>query len=143
MSDNSASLITLRQRLLQHVLTPLFVMWCLGTATTVSLAYYFTLNAFDRALLDDAFALTAHVRMQSGEPTLDLSPRELASLLFDQSEKIFFAVQRGDGSLVAGHHGLTAAVVTDGAVAGASLRTDARFAFSDSVHSVAAGRDRA
>ncbi len=57
MSDRSASLVTLRQRLLLHVLTPLFVMWCLGTATTVSLAYYFTLKAFDRALLDDAFAL--------------------------------------------------------------------------------------
>ncbi len=72
--------------------------------------------------------------MHCGEPTLDLSSRELASLLFDQSEKIFFAVQRGDGSLVAGHHGLTAALVTDGAVAGASPRTDARFTFSDSVH---------
>ena len=49
MSDSSAALVTLRQRLLQHVLTPLFVMWCLGTATTVGLAYFFTLKAFDRA----------------------------------------------------------------------------------------------
>ncbi len=134
MSDHSASLVTLRQRLLQHVLTPLFVMWCLGTATTVGLAYYFTLKAFDRALLDDAFALSAHVRLQSDEPTLDLSQRELASLLFDQSEKIFFAVQRRDGSLVAGHNGLIATIVTESAVVSDTPRTDARFAFADSVH---------
>ena len=134
MSDSSAALGTLRQRLLQHVLTPLFVMWCLGTATSVGLAYYFTLKAFDRALLDDAFALSAQVRLQSGEPTLDLSPRELASLLFDQSEKVFFAVQRRNGSLVAGHNGLTAAVVSENLTVGATPRTDTRFAFADSVH---------
>ena len=79
MSDSSAALRTLRQRLLQHVLTPLFVMWCLGTATTVGLAYYFTLKAFDRALLDDAFALAAQVRLQGSEPTLDLSARAESS----------------------------------------------------------------
>lgn len=134
MSDRSASLVTLRQRLLQHVLTPLFVMWCLGTATTVGLAYYFTQKAFDRALLDDAFALSAQVRLQSGEPTLDLSPRELASLLFDQAEKVFFAVQRRDGSLVAGHNGLTAAVVEKSVIASDTPRTDTPYAFADSVH---------
>lgn len=134
MSDGSASLVTLRQRLLQHVLTPLFVVWCLGTATTVGLAYYFTLKAFDRALLDDAFALSAQVRLQSGEPTLDLSPRELASLLFDQSEKVFFAVQRRDGSLVAGHTGLIAAIVGQKVVASDTPRTATPYAFADSVH---------
>ncbi len=134
MSDRSATLVTLRQRLLQHVLTPLFVMWCLGTATTVGLAYYFTLKAFDRALLDDAFALSAQVRLQSGEPTLDLSPRELASLLFDQSEKVFFAVQRRDGSLVAGHNGLVPAVVEKSVITSDTPRTDTPYAFADSVH---------
>ena len=134
MSDGSSALITLRQRLLQHVLTPLFVVWCLGTTTTVGLAYYFTLKAFDRALLDDAFALSAQVRMQGGEPTLDLSPRELASLLFDQSEKVFFAVQRRDGNLVAGHHGLIATVVTENVIASNTPRTDTPYAFADSVH---------
>ena len=134
MSDSSAALGTLRQRLLQHVLTPLFVVWCLGTATTVGLAYYFTLKAFDRALLDDAFALSAQVRLQSGEPTLDLSARELASLLFDQSEKVFFAVQRRDGSLVAGHNGLTATAIVKTIGATETPRTDSSFAFADSVH---------
>jgi two-component system, OmpR family, sensor histidine kinase TctE len=133
MTDRSASLVTLRQRLLQHVLTPLFVVWCLGTATTVGLAYYFTLKAFDRALLDDAFALSAQVHLQNGEPTLDLSARELASLLFDKSEKVFFAVQRRDGSLLAGDNGLTAAVVEQKAIVGDNPRTDTPYAFADGV----------
>lgn len=129
-------LSTLRQRLLQHVLTPLFFVWCLGTAITVSIAYYFTLQAFDRALLDDAYALSAHVRLQSGEPTLDLSSRELASLLFDQSERVYFAVQRADGSLLAGHNGLFDAAL-DGAErngSGKSGETIAPFFFSDRAH---------
>ncbi len=134
MSHHSASLITLRQRLLQHVLTPLFVVWCLGTATSVGLAYYFTLKAFDHALLDDAFALSAHVRSQGGGLTLDLSPRELSSLRFDQSEKIYFAVRRSDGSLVAGNDSLTAAVITQAMGIENASRTDRSFAFSDGVH---------
>jgi len=132
----NAGLKTLRQRLLQHVLTPLFLVWCLGTAITVSIAYYFTQQAFDRALLDDAYALSAHVRMQNGEPTLELSSRELASLLFDQSERVYFAIQRTDGTLLAGHTGLFDASL-DGASASNSGKANnpvASFALSDRAH---------
>ena len=127
---------TLRQRLLQHVLTPLFLVWCLGTAVTVSIAYHFTLQAFDRALLDDAYALSAHVRLQNGEPTLELSSRELASLLFDQSERVYFAVQRADGTLLAGHSGLFDSLL-DGAptaAAGKFKESGVPFTFSDRAH---------
>ena len=130
------SLSTLRQRLLQHVLSPLFLVWCLGTAITVSIAYYFTLQAFDRALLDDAYALSAHVRLQNGEPALELSSRELASLLFDQSERVYFAVQRTDGSLLAGHTGLFDASL-DGAAAGDANKVSepsAPFTLSNRAH---------
>lgn len=130
---------TLRQRLLQHVLTPLFLVWCLGTAITVSIAYYFTLQAFDRSLLDDAYALSAHVRLQNGEPALELSSRELASLLFDQSERLYFAVNRKDGSLVAGHTGLfdevlDGALRLDSSAAPEQVKSSAPFIFSDRAH---------
>ncbi len=134
MSERSASLVTLRQRLLQHVLTPLFIVWCLGTAITVGLAYYFTLKAFDRALLDDAFALSAQVRLQNGDPTLALSPPELASLLFDKSDQAFFAVQRRDGTLIAGHDGLIAAAIQQQELVGAPRTNDTPYAFADTVH---------
>ena len=137
-----AGLKTLRQRLLQHVLTPLFLVWCVGTAVTVSIAYNFTLQAFDRALLDDAYALSAHVRLQNGEPTLELSSRELASVLFDQSERVYFAVQRTDGTLLAGHAGLFDASrdSTAAAAVGKLNETAATFAFSDRAHQGSAVR---
>ena len=131
-----SGLKTLRQRLLQHVLTPLFLVWCIGTAVTVSIAYNFTLQAFDRALLDDAYALSAHVRLQNGEPTLELSSRELASVLFDQSERVYFAVQRTDGTLLAGHAGLFDAA-RDRTVADAAIKVNeaaATFTLSDRAH---------
>ncbi len=136
---NPQPLATLRQRLLQHVLTPLFLVWCLGTAITVSIAYYFTLQAFDRSLLDDAYALSAHVRLQNGEPTLELSSRELASLLFDQSERLYFAVNRKDGSLLAGHTGLfdnvlDAALKLDSSAASGEVKSSVPFVFSDRAH---------
>jgi len=121
---------TLRQRLLQHVLTPLFVVWCLGTGVTVSIAYYFTMQAFDRSLLDDALSLSTHVRMQSGEPALDLSSRELASLLFDQSERMYFAVLDVNGQLLAGHASLFDARL-DNSAPGRNARP---FDLSDRVH---------
>lgn len=132
-------LATLRQRLLQHVLTPLFLVWCLGTALTVSIAHYFTLQAFDRALLDDAYALSAHVRLQNGEPTLELSSRELASLLFDQSERVYFAVNRSDGSMLAGHNGLFDAVLdattsVDSSTLTEAFKASVPFVFSSRAH---------
>ena len=53
---------TLRQRLLSHVLLPVFVVWLTSTALIIEIAYLYTQRAFDRALIDDAYALSAHVR---------------------------------------------------------------------------------
>lgn len=98
----------LRARLVRHVLLALGVTWLLGTSLTVGMAYYFAQKAFDRALLDDAYAMAARVRLHEGELTLDLSTSEMSAVLFDQSESVFFAVLRPDGSVLAGHPGLHA-----------------------------------
>lgn len=92
---------TLRQRLLAHVLLPVFVVWLTSTAVIIQIAYVFTQRAFDRALSDDAYALSAHVRMETGRPLLDLSARELDSLLFDQSEQVYFTVMDTAGAIIA------------------------------------------
>lgn len=101
---------SLRNRLLRHVLLPVAVMWLLATGLVVSVAGYFTLQAFDRALLDDAYAVASQVRQTSisGDEGLELmlSSKEIGTVLFDQSESLFFAVMRPDGSLLAGHAGL-------------------------------------
>ena len=104
------SLPSLRYRLLRNVLMPVAVMWLLATGVVVSVAGYFTLQAFDRALLDDAYAVASHVRQTAvpGDEGLELtlSSKEMGTVLFDQSESLFFAVMRPDGSLLAGHPGL-------------------------------------
>jgi len=112
---------SLRSRVAQHVLIPLVVTWALGTTGVLAVANYFTGVAFDRSLLDDAYAVAANVRGGGPGLALDLSPGELGTLLFDQSEQIYFAVLLPDGQLLAGHPGLHAA----------ALIGDAPYAFSN------------
>ena len=97
---------SLRRRVIKHVVVPLVVLWALGTAVALGVASHFAGRAFDRSLLDDAYAVAANVRMASTGPVLNLSPIEMTALLFDQSESMFFAVLLPNGALVAGHPGL-------------------------------------
>jgi len=98
---------SLRSRLLRHVIAPLAVTWLLGTLLALGVARYFTQQAFDRALLDDAYAVASHVRTaDEGGLTLGLTAAEIGTLLFDQNESIYFAVYLQDGRLLAGHPGL-------------------------------------
>jgi two-component system sensor histidine kinase TctE len=101
---------SLRNRLFRHVLLPLAITWLLGSALVVAVAAYFTQQAYDRALLDDAYLVASHVRgnPDMGELELSLSTQEMRTVLFDQTEALFFAVLRPDGSLLAGHTGLHA-----------------------------------
>jgi two-component system, OmpR family, sensor histidine kinase TctE len=108
---------SLRRKILRHVLWPLTLTWALGAALALGLAHYFTTQAYDRALLDDAFALSAQVRSDSrvdalGKTTLNLilTDAEMGAVLFDQSESIYFSVWRADGTLLAGHKSLRPAV---------------------------------
>lgn len=101
---------TLRNRLMRHVLLPLALTWLLGSLLMLTIASYFTQQAYDRALLDDAYLVASHVRQKANAAEVDielsLSAQEMSTVLFDQTESMFFAVLRLDGSLVAGHAGL-------------------------------------
>ncbi len=100
--------LPLRVRMVRHVLFPLALTWLVGTGVTVAVAYYFAQKAFDRSLLDDAYSLASQVREWPDGLTLDLSNREMSSVLFDVSETVYFVVRRPDGSVLAGHPGLRA-----------------------------------
>lgn len=45
---------------------PLAIMWFTGTIVITGVSRYFTQKAFDRALLDDAYAVASHVRVTEG-----------------------------------------------------------------------------
>lgn len=93
------------------MLLSLVLIWALGSAVVLGVGNHFVAQAFDRALLDDAHALAAHVRggetavsgREAAAPLhLDLTPREVGLLRFDQSETVWFAVYGPDGTLAAG-----------------------------------------
>ncbi|MBO9514087.1 MAG: sensor histidine kinase N-terminal domain-containing protein [Variovorax sp.] len=99
---------SLTASVLRQVLLPLALTWFLGTAVALYVASYFNRQAFDRALLDDAYAVAANVHAGDSGLEFPLTPREVTNLLFDQTEQVYFAVLRADGSLLAGHAGLKA-----------------------------------
>jgi two-component system sensor histidine kinase TctE len=99
---------SLRRRLVQHVLVPLVATWAAGTAMMFGVSEHFVAQAFDRALLDDAYDLASHVHRQGDELKIALSEEEMETLLFDQTERQYFALMRADGTLVAGRAGLPA-----------------------------------
>ena len=115
---------SLTRRVLRNVLVPLALTWMLGAVIALVIANYFAEQAFDRSMLDDAYALSANV--QAGERGIELllSPREVATVLFDQVDQVYFAVQRLDGTLISGQAGLNAPLPAEGA----------RFRFSDVNH---------
>ena len=61
----------LRQRLLRTVLLPLALTWVAGTVVSFAVAQYFAQRAFDRSLLDDAYLLATHVRLEGGRLTFE------------------------------------------------------------------------
>lgn len=94
---------SLRTRLLRDVMVPLALVWAAGTVVVLGVASYFTQQAYDRSLLDDAYMMAANVRMGAQGLELALSPRELGSALFDhQQETIHHALREPDGRLVSG-----------------------------------------
>lgn len=104
---NPQALPSLRARLVRHVIVPLALTWLVGVMVALSVAHYFTQQAFDRALVDDAYAVATHVRhAEDGGLTLGLTAAEMQTLLFDQNESMYFAVFTHDGRLLAGHPGL-------------------------------------
>ncbi len=105
---------SLSARVLRGVLLPLAMTWLVGTVIALVVANYFTEQAFDRAMLDDAYSVSANVLAGERGIELLLSPREVTTVLFDQSEAVYFAVLRPDGSLIAGQAGLDAPPPDDG-----------------------------
>jgi two-component system sensor histidine kinase TctE len=112
---------TLTRRVLRNVLVPLALSWMVGAVIALVIANYFSEQAFDRGMLDDAYALSANV--QAGERGIELllTPREVATVLFDQIDKVNFSVQRLDGTLISGADDLQAPLPVGGA----------RYRFSD------------
>ncbi|MEO7548459.1 MAG: sensor histidine kinase, partial [Ramlibacter sp.] len=120
------ALPSLDRRVLRHVMVPLAATWLAGTLVALGVAQYFTQRAFDRSLLDDAYLLASNVRLEGDALRLTLTPREVSTVLFDQTESLYFSVHRPDGSLVAGQASLRAPPGVEGATSFGDIEHDGR-----------------
>jgi two-component system sensor histidine kinase TctE len=102
---------SLGSRLLRHLMLPLTLIWALGAAVAALTGEVFVQQAFDREMLDNAYVVGSHVRDDGGRLELGLTQEEVEAVLFDQSETVYFAVLRDDGTLVAGQRGLESAAL--------------------------------
>ena len=93
---------------------PLALTWALGAAIAVLIGDAFTQQAFDRALLDDAYVVSSHIEEDGVGLALSLTHDEMDAVLFDHSETMYFAVLLDDGSLLAGQPGLEGAAAPTG-----------------------------
>ena len=95
---------SLRTRLLQHILVPLALTWLVSSLVVIAVASHFAQKAFDRSLLDDAYLLASRVGAGLGKDgtqlELNLTTQDLGTVLFDQSESIFFAIYNQHSSRV-------------------------------------------
>jgi two-component system sensor histidine kinase TctE len=116
--------------MLWRVLLPLAATWSVGSAVAFYLSWELAGRAFDRAMLDDAYAIAANVVERDGALLLNLSEHEVDNVLFDRDEKEYFAIYGADRKLIAGtpllpltaHGDNGATAFSDGALDGAALR---------------------
>lgn len=121
---------SLRSRMLWRVLLPLAATWSVGSSVAFYLSWELAGRAFDRAMLDDAYAIAANVVERDGSLILNLSEHEVDSVLFDRDEKEYFAIYGSDGKLIAGTDQLPLPTLSDtrttafwdGSLGGATVR---------------------
>jgi two-component system sensor histidine kinase TctE len=93
---------SLRSRMLWRVLLPLAATWLIGGAASFSLAWLLAGRAFDRALLDDAYAIASNVGELNGALVLNLTPEDIQRVLYDREEREYFALYGAEGRRIAG-----------------------------------------
>ena len=127
---------SLRQQLLLWLIAPLAVLLVSGTFVSYLIALRSANAAYDRALLDPALALTAHIKSSGREATLDLPGVAQDLLRLDSVDRIYLSVSRENGELIAGQTEMPAPPASipegnrmfyDGIVAGDRVRIAALF----------------
>ena len=93
---------TLRRKLLLYLLIPLTILWIFSAMVTYFIARNYANIAYDRALLDSAETIADQISFKEGKETLELPEVAWHIIRFDQQDKVYFAVRRADGSLMAG-----------------------------------------
>jgi len=92
----------LRNRLLEWLLIPLFVLLTADGIVSYGIALSFSERAYDKALVNIAHDIATHLSMSGSRVMLDLPQDALRMLLSDPEDELYFGVTRADGHLIAG-----------------------------------------
>jgi two-component system sensor histidine kinase TctE len=116
---------SIRLRLLKWLIGPILVVNLAGAGLTYLLAWTPAQLAFDQGLSDAAAALAARVRQGPQGIVLDLPAQAEQVLRADRADATYFAVRKGDGTLIAGDADLPVpgpAAVQDAQARGEAVR---------------------
>jgi hypothetical protein len=94
--------LSLRQRLILALLTPLIVILTVSSYFDYRLAKKTANNAHDQSLADNVFDLEAHIKTQDPSFKLDLTEEGEAMLRSNAPDMLYFSVSDPFGKVVAG-----------------------------------------
>ena len=77
-----------------------------AAAVTYWVAVHSANNAYDRSLLDPALDISENLRFDSAGAEVDLPPKALEALVYDQVDRVVFQVRSPDNAIVAGDRDL-------------------------------------
>ncbi len=100
------SMHSLRRTLFERLLPAMLALLLVGALAGYWVALRSATKAYDRALLDTAFALSEQLRIIDGELQIPLNPQARAVLLADKYDRIYYAVYDSDGRLLDGNPAL-------------------------------------
>ncbi len=97
---------SLAQKLLHELLPLTAVILVLGGGVAYFVAHRAATVAYDRALMDSAVAIAAHVEVREGHLNLQLPSIAKDILLTDTYDQIFYEIVDANGGTIAGNSGL-------------------------------------
>jgi two-component system, OmpR family, sensor histidine kinase TctE len=93
---------SIRRRLLVFLISSLLLMVSGAAAVTYWVAVQSANNAYDRSLLDPARDISENLRFDAAGAHVDLPPKALEALVYDQVDRVIFQVRAPNNAIVAG-----------------------------------------
>lgn len=99
----SRASLSLRRTLIDRLLPATLLLLLAGAVAAYWIALRSATKAYDRSLLDTAFAISEQLQLTDGRPQLLLTPQARTILLADKFDRVFFSVRSSSGELLDGN----------------------------------------
>jgi two-component system sensor histidine kinase TctE len=95
--------LSLHDRLMNWLLTPLFLLWLFSTVAGYVATLNYASQPYDRALLERAQSLATQMKLGSGKERLDFKPTLPAGGAPGEQDRVYYSVSDQEGRLLAGN----------------------------------------